>query len=333
MDILLPALGLLIVAAVILLRPSAYNVTRDVRISKPLNEVYLKTLDLRLRKEWSPWACMDEACTMSYEGDGTKEGDLFAWDGEFIGSGSMKITQIDANRRIDHDLQFVKPFKSKADVRLEFQDNGNETQVSWIMDGKMPAMMKSMIVGWVGMDFERGLSMLKQWIETGEVLSKSVPEGQVSREEVHYVGRRAECSLDEISSSMESSMTALCNRISEKSIEPANAPFCIYKKYDITARTCEYVMAIPVSQLPSQGSLGSEASWVIGTLPRHQAFKVNHIGSYKNLGNGWATGFNRLRTLKMKPTKALPPYEVYVNDPEKTPEAELTTEIYWPLKA
>lgn len=333
MDIFLAVIVILIAAAAVFFRPTAYNVTRDVVISLPLEEVFQKTLDLNLRDKWSPWLCMDPSSVVQVEGAGTQSGDNYSWESDYIGSGTMSITAVQDLQGIDHELEFLKPFKSKASVRLEFKPVSGSVQVSWIMNGRIPAMMKSMMVGMIGMDFERGLSMLKQWLETGEVLTKSIPVGTTKRDPVFYVGRHSECSLDDVASSMENSMSALCSRMKEKAIEASGAPFCIYRKYDITARTCEYVMAIPVQRQPSKGSLGSESSWETGQLPAHTAYLVKHVGSYKNLGNAWSTGFNRLRSLKLKPTKSLAPYEVYVDDPEKTPEGQLTTEIYWPLKA
>lgn len=333
MDIFLAVIVIIVVAAAIFFRPTAYNVTRDIMIQKPLEDVFNQTLDLTRRDKWSPWLCMDPGSVVKVEGSGTRSGDIYSWESEYIGSGTMAIRAIQEKEGIDHELVFLKPFKSKASVRLEFKAIGDGAQVSWIMNGRIPAMMKSMMVGMIGMDFERGLSMLKQWLETGEVLTQSIPVGTTKRDAVFYVGRHAECSLDDIASSMENSMSALCSRMKENSIEASGAPFCIYRKYDITARTCEYVMAIPVRNQPSKGSLGSESSWETGQIPAHQAYLVKHVGSYKNLGNAWSTGFNRLRSLKLKPTKSMAPYEVYVDDPEKTPEAQLSTEIYWPLKA
>lgn len=43
------------------------------------------------------------------------------------------------------------------------------------MDGKLPYFMffmVKMMKNWIGMDYERGLAMLKEFIETGEVISR-----------------------------------------------------------------------------------------------------------------------------------------------------------------
>jgi hypothetical protein len=59
-------------------------------------------------------------------------------------------------------------------------------------------------------------------------------------------------------------------------------------------------------------------------------FRVEHIGAYKHLGNAWSIAKQVVRYKKMKQCR-VGTYEIYRTVPP-TPEQELVTDIYLPLK-
>ena len=67
-------------------------------------------------------------------------------------------------------------------------------------------------------------------------------------------------------------------------------------------------------------------------LPAGQALHVRHTGRYEHLGNSWSAVHQFARSKKMKLASKQDAYEIYRNDPSRTPEAELVTDIYLPLK-
>ena len=54
----------------------------------------------------------------------------------------------------------------------------------------------------IGMDYERGLKMLKEWIETGQVLSKTTIPGVESVGPLRMAGVRKTCPISEVGPSM-----------------------------------------------------------------------------------------------------------------------------------
>jgi len=51
-------------------------------------------------------------------------------------------------------------------------DDGDQTKVTWTMNGCVPIFlffMIGMMKAWIGMDYERGLMMLKELAEKGKV--------------------------------------------------------------------------------------------------------------------------------------------------------------------
>ena len=81
-----------------------------------------------------------------------------------IGSGGMTVTGEIENQRIDCDLQFLKPWKSQADVAFILEEKDGATHLTWNMESSLPFflfMMKDMMTAMIGSDYERGLSMMK----------------------------------------------------------------------------------------------------------------------------------------------------------------------------
>jgi len=104
-------------------------------------------------------------------------------------------------------------------------------------------------------------------------------------------------------------------------------PFSIYNNMDIVKKTCLYTAAIPVGASVDAGH-GVQCS----ERPACKALKFVHTGAYRHLGNAWATGMSDMRHAKMKVDKRNPPFELYLSDPEDTPEESLITEVYMPVR-
>eukprot|EP00128_Syssomonas_multiformis_P011376 Colp12_sorted_trinity150504_noHs@16891 len=56
-----------------------------------------------------------------------------------------------------------------------------------------------------------------------------------------------------------------------------------------------------------------------------------HRGSYEGLGASWGKAFGTIAERGMKPTMGFYSYEMYMNDPSKTKEEDLITEIHIPV--
>jgi len=62
-----------------------------------------------------------------------------------------------------------------------------------------------------------------------------------------------------------------------------------------------------------------------------RALRVDHVGSYDHLGNGWSAAHQYARYKKLKQSR-VGTFEVYRNSPDTTAADALITEIYMPLK-
>ena len=59
------------------------------------------------------------------------------------------------------------------------------------------------------MDYERGLRMLKEWIETGEILSETTIRGIETVGPLRMAGVRKTCPVSEIGTSMKAAETKI----------------------------------------------------------------------------------------------------------------------------
>lgn len=309
------------------------HVEKSIRINAPLETVKAAIENFSVWPAWSPWLISEPDATVTVHGTAGQTGHSYDWNGDLVGSGSMKIESITGGRQ-NMDLQFLRPFKSQAKVAMEIQQDGATTAVSWIMDSSLPfflfymtGMMRSMI----GMDYERGLKMLKAYCETGKVDSRIEIIGVVDTPECRFVGYDTSSGLNSMAESMAESLPRIAKQAESTGLTPnASAIGAIYNDMNIKSDYCDYTAIVPVVE--SLDSIKLSDGFRSGTLGGCKALKVIHHGAYEFLPNGWSAAFSYQRNKKLKLLKKQKPYEFYPDDPATTPAAELKTEIYIPVK-
>ena len=161
----------LVLVVVISMRPSDFRYTRSLAISAPATAVFAEVNDLRKWEAWSPWAKIDPAMKMTYEGAPVGVGSSYTWSGNNeVGEGRSTIVESHPSDLIRFKLEFKRPFAGTNDVEFTFKPEGAQTVVTWTMWGKCNFMSKA--VGLVidcekmcGGQFEQGLASLKAVVE------------------------------------------------------------------------------------------------------------------------------------------------------------------------
>jgi uncharacterized protein YndB with AHSA1/START domain len=158
--------GLALLAAVIVMQPDRFAVTREAVIGAPPARVFALINDLRNWEGWSPWAQLDPEAQKSYFGPPAGAGAGFEWSGnKKIGAGSMTIVTSVPNERIDLRLDMRKPFKASSEAFFRLSDVDGHTRVAWTMTGRNTLLSKVMnlVMNYdkvVGGQFEVGLANL-----------------------------------------------------------------------------------------------------------------------------------------------------------------------------
>jgi len=147
---------------------SSYTVERSRTIPVAVERVYPLIVDFHQWPRWSPWEDLDPEMHRSYGGPESGTGATYAWSGNRkAGAGTMTITDVAENQRVDIDLTFDKPFKSQNKTTFMLAPEGEQTTVTWTMTGPRPLLMRLMgplmnMDKLVGKDFEKGLDRMAQ---------------------------------------------------------------------------------------------------------------------------------------------------------------------------
>ncbi len=304
-----------------------FHVTKSILIDTTPDKVYELVSNLSNWNKWSPWLVMEPEAKFNLADDG----DSYTWEGERIGSGEMKVLNRDKNSAVDYDLHFIKPWKSQADIRFEIGKEANQTKATWHMDSKLPFFlffMKKLMVAMLGMDFKRGLTMLKDLAENDEVYSKLDFVGQTNYPGCTYIGLKRNLAIDDMESAMEEDFGRLMEFMADKTDKISNEPLSIYHKFEIVKGQASYTAAVPVSEVPANLPEG----FVTGEIPKTPIYKLRHTGKYDHLGNPWSTMMNLQRAKVFKPVKGVHPFESYVNSPADTDPKELITDVNFAVK-
>ena len=304
------------------------HVAKSIEINAPAGKIFNTLNDFNHWQPWSPWLiCEPEARV-----DVADDAKYYEWEGKRIGSGNMRVTDEKPHTSIDSDLTFLKPWKSKAKVRFDLKESDGKTKVTWIMDSSLPFFMfwmKRSMEAFIGMDFDRGLNMLKEYVEEGQVKSKLEFLGKGHYAGCQYVGIKRECGVDEVGTMMSADFEKLAEVAHDTPDNIAGEPFSIYHKWEPVTKKVSYTAGFPLKSVPDEVPAGMQK----GTIPATQTYTLRHVGPYLHLGNAWTTMMMMQRAKEFKPVKGFHPFETYVNNPQEVPESELITDIHFAVKS
>lgn len=159
---------LLLLAAAMM--PKLYSIERTEVIKKSPEEVMRYISDLNKYALWNPWQQAEPAAEKNITGTPGTPGHRYAWKGKKIGVGHLTLNRIDEHH-IHFDLEFLKPWKSKAKDNWHFEPwgDGRETKVTWQNSGNLPwpmaRLMGPVIHKNLHHQFGKGLENLKSLCE------------------------------------------------------------------------------------------------------------------------------------------------------------------------
>jgi hypothetical protein len=170
--ILLGILVLILAAAITAYTlPRQARVVRSIDIAAPPSAIYAITSDLRRFNEWSPWLELDPAAEFTFTGPVDGVGQTLNWESANpnMGTGSQVITRLEPDKAVEVDLNFGAMGPAKATFDIEPTAMGSLVTWGFTTDlgfNPVARYMGLMLDGWIGGDFERGLTKLKAVAET-----------------------------------------------------------------------------------------------------------------------------------------------------------------------
>lgn len=304
-----------------------FHIDKSITINKPIGEVYNTLNDYSKWRPWSPWLVTEPDAKVTVAPDNK----YYEWQGKVTGEGNMKIYNEIENEKIEIDLTFLKPWKSTAKTWFDLSADGEGTKVHWKMDSSLPFFMfwmKNMMTEMIGMDYTRGLNMLKEYIENGHIESQLDIKGTGSYDGCNYVGIKTTTTMDKMGESMKRDYTKLLEHVKgNHGDKVAGNPFSIYHKWEPVSKKVEYTAAVPVND-----KVELLDGMFEGNYPKTKVFTIHHKGKMEHLGNAWSAQWGRKQAKIFKANNKIHPIEEYLNSPMDTAENELEANVHMAVK-
>nr|WP_321249948.1 SRPBCC family protein [uncultured Ruegeria sp.] len=164
---------LLVLVGASYLLPGRAEVSRSVTINAPAAAIFPFVNSMQATEKWSPWLSRDPETKLAYSGPEAGVGNTLNWSSEHpqVGSGSQEIIESVENQFVRTALDFGSMGTANASFTL--QPEGDQTEITWGFESDlgvnpMSRWMGLMMDEWVGGDYERGLSNLKELVESGQ---------------------------------------------------------------------------------------------------------------------------------------------------------------------
>ena len=160
-----------VLGIVVAIQPAEFAVVRSAIMSAPPQVVFAQVDDLRKWEAWNPWQKVDPAMKLTFAGPPTGPGASYSWAGNNdVGEGRLTITESRPNDLVRIKLEFMKPFTATNIATFTFKPEGNQTAVTWSMEGHNNYLAKALHLfmnmdSMVGGQFEKGLADMKKVAE------------------------------------------------------------------------------------------------------------------------------------------------------------------------
>ena len=306
-----------------------YHVDRSIEINVSPEKAFDAVTDFSTWTTWSPWLIAEPEAIVKVSKDSSSVGSIYSWEGQVTGVGEVEHKELHSPTTVRDEIRFLKPFKSVAKVGFDIEAVADGSRVTWSMDGSMPFFLFWMIPSiksFIGMDYERGLKMLKEWLETGEIQSKTTFNPNATIGPLKVAGVRTQALMKDIGPAMDTAIKSTTAKLEAAGISLGGEMVSVFHHLNTKTGMFDFTAGyvIPESVTPPEGM----SVW---STPTTKAFHAQHIGSYEHLGNAWSAANQHVRYKKMKQSK-VGAFEIYRNSPKDTPAGELHTDIYLPLK-
>lgn len=324
-------LALLVVIGFLL--PRTHQVEVSVEIDAHPATVFVLINDFRRHELWSTWGDIDPNARILYSGSPRGEGAIMTWDGVVLGSGSQLITE---SRPYEYVGVSMNPGEDgEARSWYALTPGVGTTLVTWGFEADygmniVGRYFASMLGGVIARDYHDSLAQLKELAENLPSADFSDIEAEhivVESYDIAYLPKSTRTDPAAIAESMREAYLQILTFIDRNNLDDAGAPLSIVR--NLSGSALMYDAAIPIRGLSADTP--RDGSGVrIGTTYAGPVVRVKHIGSYRTL-----TRTHRKITAYLAATgieRNGAAWESYVSDPGNTPEAQLITYVYYPVR-
>jgi len=333
--VLVIVLLVVLLAGIGMLLPRQVHVERQIVIDAPRATVFALVDGYKMFNKWSPWADIDPNAKYQTEGPEFGVGAKQSWVGDpkTVGSGSQEIIEAEPVARVKSRLEFGENPPATAEFVLAPEGSG--TQVTWSFESDMGAgpvgrWFGLMMDRFIGPDYEKGLANLKKLAESlpkADFADLAVTRVDAAAVTVAYVASESSKDALQIGEAIGAGYAKVLAFMKANRLEQAGPPITINTRWDDTGYGFD--AAIPIDKTPEK-EIPADSPVKVKQTYAGKALKVVYKGPY----GGMPPSYQKLEAYMAAYgyESAGPPWDEYVSDPGTTPEAELITNIYQPVK-
>ncbi len=328
---LIVVVGLGLVGAYLL--PRQVHVERTTSIAAQQATVFALVNNFKGMNRWSPWAEMDPNAQYTFAGPDAGVGAKMTWKGDpaNVGEGTQEIVESKPYELVRTALDFGEQGTGVAVFTLTRE--GDATKVVWSFETDLGNNPIARYFGltfdnMVGTDYEKGLAKLKTLAESmpkADIAGLSVEAVDVKPVTIAYVEATSTKDDKAVAQAMGNAYTEVGKFITQNKLKMAGAPISINTKWDDSGYAFE--AGIPVETAPQAAA---SAKVKVKNTYTGKALKVTHKGAYREMEDTYEKLFAYAKASGLETNGN--PWDEYVTDPQKTPEPDLVTHIYLPVK-
>ena len=174
-------------------------------------------------------------------------------------------------------------------------------------------------------EFERKAQQLRLRINQKE-FTMSTTVTVKTHPAITAIGHRTDTSYAEIFHAIPAGFGSVMTFLTENNVDPAGAPFTLYYQAPDGDSMGDIAMCVPVAN-----PIETDATTSMIEIPQGAAAVVTHQGSYDNMSESYASV---AAWIEARGHRVIGPVrEVYLNSPAEVAEADLLTEILFPIDA
>ncbi len=315
------------------LLPRHSRVEVSALVDAPAATVFALVNDFRRVDLWAPRTAADPNARVVFSGPPRGVGATVTWDGVIAGSGTQTIVE---SRPYEHVATTINPGEAgEAHTWFDIGREDGATRVTWgfahdhgvNLVGRYFALLLS---GVVRREFETGIAALEELAESlpaTDFGDLEVEHLVVDALEIAYLPTTSPPEPAAISNAMGKAYFEILSFIDAHGLAENGAPMSIVRGF--AGSELRFDAAIPVRGT-TDATPRTGAAVRLGLTYAGPAIRVRHRGSYRQLGATHRKIAAYLAALGLE--RNGDPWETYVADPTRVPEAQLLTDVYYPVR-
>jgi effector-binding domain-containing protein len=317
------------------LLPRQRHVERSIFIDAPASVVFSQINGFRHFNDWSPWVALMPDAEYTIEGPDFGVGSKMIWFATEPRpeAGSQVVVASTPYERVDVELDLGPEGTAQVAYLLRPEEGG--TNLTWTFDTDFGINLFGRYWGLLldrqlGPLYAQGLTNLKRIAEELPKVDWSGLEigiAEIPSTTVAYFTGSSGTEPSEISAALGAAYGRVAMFITANELQIDGHPIAIDNYWD--ERGYGFDAGIPVSNRPARGA-GPDSPVRMGETYGGRVVRAVHVGPYVDLRLTYEIVGAFVTAHRLEENGRT--WNVFVSDPGDTPEEELITEVYFPVK-